>query len=202
MHHQSDSPASLLASLFFTEEPASDLVLITGPSGAGKTFACQALVEKLVAQSVTVTALIALPVFEGGRKVAIDLLAFPTGEKRRLAALRQDSSTLHGKPGDPQSDISYGRWDFDTDSFSWGNSILKTLTTGDVLILDEIGPLEFQIGKGFQDGLALLDERRIQKAFVVVRTDLVTLALERWPWAIVIALPQDDIRSELAEESA
>jgi nucleoside-triphosphatase THEP1 len=201
VHHQSDSPASLLASLFFTEEPASDLVLITGASGAGKTVACQALVDKLLAESVTLTGLISLPVFEGGRKVAIDLLAIHTGELRRLAALRPDASTLRGKPRDYQSVISHGRWDFDANSFSWGNSILRRLAKDDVLILDEIGPLEFQIGKGFQVGLALLDERRIRKAYVVVRTDLVTLALERWPWAMVITLTQDDVRLDFYGES-
>ena len=55
-----------------------------------------------------------------------------------------------------------------------------------LLVVDELGPLEFVRGVGLMAGLAAVDEGRYAAAFVVVRPALVDEALRRWPDATVL----------------
>ena len=64
--------------------------------------------------------------------------------------------------------------------FAWGNQIISGLKDEDVIIIDELGPLELEDGYGFQEALHLLDEGRYRTAFVVVRPALLPLAQLRW----------------------
>ena len=60
---------------------------------------------------------------------------------------------------------------------------MQDLKDEDVIIIDELGPLELEEGYGYQQALHLLDEGRYRKAVVVVRPSLLPLARVRWPAA-------------------
>jgi nucleoside-triphosphatase THEP1 len=187
VHQQGDWPVSHLANLFLIEDPAPELVVISGPSGSGKTRACLELVEILCGFGKSASGLISSPVFENNLKVAIDLIAIHSGDRLRLATLREVSPVPHEE--DRGAFIDYGRWRFDPDAFAWGNSIIGDLPTSHCLIIDELGPIEFRQGSGLQAGMSLLDRRQNPPAFVVVREELVPSALQRWPWGMVVNLP-------------
>ncbi len=152
------------------------LVLITGISGAGKTTWCSGLIDQARGKGLTVGGLLSPAVFEGDKKVGIDLVDLASGERRRLAKLR----------GEELTGVGTIRWDMDPDVMEWGNEILGSVPKSDVLLIDELGPLEFFRKEGFLNGLHLIDQKQFQAAFVVVRSSLLPFAQQRWPHAHIV----------------
>jgi nucleoside-triphosphatase len=152
------------------------LYLITGPIGSGKSTWCVEIVPRLKAIDLEPEGLISPARFEDGEKVGIDLLNIATGERRLLASLH---------PEEP-CEITVGGWCFDATTLAWCNQILRSVDEHNPIFLDEIGPLEFERGVGFIEGLKLLDDNRYQLAFVVIRPGLIDLACRRWPVSDVI----------------
>jgi nucleoside-triphosphatase THEP1 len=70
----------------------------------------------------------------------------------------------------------------------WGNEIISGLIDQDIIVIDELGPLELEDGDGYQQALHLLDEGRYRTAFIVVRPALLSIAKLRWPQALICSL--------------
>lgn len=152
------------------------LTLISGSSGSGKSAWCSQLVEKSRADGLSIGGLLSIPVFIGERKVGIDLQDLVSGQRRRLA--------------NPRTETSEGpvisRWCFNQQALKWGNRILRTLPDCDIIVIDELGPLEFFRGDGLQEGFRIIDSRKFLEMYVVVRSELIPQATRRWPWARVL----------------
>ena len=67
-----------------------------------------------------------------------------------------------------------------------GQSGIGSLPPGDLLVIDEPGPLEFVRGEGLLAGLQVLDAGRYGVVVVVIRPSLLPEAQARWPHAQVI----------------
>jgi nucleoside-triphosphatase THEP1 len=173
-----DSPDSLLASFESITEPGR-LILVTGESGLGKTRWCLALAERARVLGIGVLGLVSPALFEGGHKIGIDLLDLGSGVRRHMAAHRGDS-------GQGQT-TEY--WRFNDDVLDWGNSILAGSESCQLLILDELGPLEFKRGSGLTNGIGLVTARRYRLACVVVRPSLLDDAQLLWPWGETFFIP-------------
>lgn len=171
-----NSPDSLLASCF-SEKHQKSLALVSGPSGSGKTTCCAEIVSRARDLGLSVGGILCPAVFERGKKVEIDQLDISTGERRRLAVRSKDAENN-----------TVGCWQMDESVIAWGNQIISGLKGEDVIIIDELGPLELEDGYGYQGALHLLDEGRYRKAFVVVRPALLPLAQLRWPNSQVFEL--------------
>jgi len=156
--------------------PEGTLALLTGGRGAGKTRWCEALVSAARDAALAVAGLVSPPVVAGGEKTGIDLLDVASGERRRLA--ERARADLPGTAG-------LG-WRFDPEALSFGNALLAGIGTCDLLLVDELGPLEFGRGSGLTAAFALLDSRRYRLAVVVVRPALVAAAEARWPGATLV----------------
>ncbi|MFO7545659.1 MAG: nucleoside-triphosphatase, partial [Trueperaceae bacterium] len=117
-------------------------------------------------------------VLQDGHKVAIDLVDLTSGTTRQLAASRR---------GDRAGETTE-RWRFDAAALTWGNEVLRSAAGSpfDVLMVDELGPLEFQRGSGLLAGLDAIDGLARGVAIVVVRPSLLEAATERWPDALVV----------------
>ena len=63
---------------------------------------------------------------------------------------------------------------------------MRDLPPCDIVVIDELGPLEFIRGEGFEEGMRIVDDKRFHEMYVVVRPELVSQALKRWPWAEVL----------------
>lgn len=170
------SPASFLAS-FFSGKNEHNLFLITGTSGSGKTTWCEGLVNQAHQMDLSPVGILSPPVYAGDRKIGIDLLDLESRQRKRLAWLRGSEAPVPAGPATVD-------WQFDPQVLAWGNRLLNELTSKpqDLLILDEIGPVEFERGQGLQTGLRLVDGRGYRLACVVVRPALLPAARERWPW--------------------
>jgi nucleoside-triphosphatase len=153
--------------------PEGTLALLTGGRGAGKTRWCEALVRAARDAGLSVAGLVSPPVLVGGEKTGIDLLDAASGERRRLA--ERARADLPGTEG-------LG-WRFDPEALALGNALLARVGTCDLLLVDELGPLEFGRGSGLTAAFTLLDTRRYRLAVVVVRPALVAAAETRWPAA-------------------
>ena len=169
-------PDSLLSEVFGQRGETPQLILVTGLSGVGKTTWCSRLIELARTAGMTVNGVLSPGNFQEGRKVGIDVLNLGTGEGRQLARLRIDQAVQ----------VSTPRWEFDPEALDWANAALAEAAVGDLLVIDELGPLEFFQGKGLTAGLARLDAGDYKVACVVIRSALLPNALQRWPHAIVV----------------
>ncbi len=173
------SPADLVARHTTTAENEHELILVTGESGSGKTSWCLELIRQAYANGVEPVGLVSPAVFEQGIKIGIDLIHITTGERRRLAVKRDHASSRSlVQPG-----LVKLHWLFDPTVLAWGNQILKRLQPGELLVLDEMGPLELLENNGLTAGIEQINRRGFKLNCVVVRPALLQNALERWPWA-------------------
>lgn len=173
------SPDSLLVSFFSEPECPSRLILVTGKSGAGKSTWCRTLVERALAVGITPSGLLSPAVFESGEKIAIDLIDLSQTTRKRMAIRpERQPAGFHSKGS--------LNWMFNDQVLAWGNQVLQHLDKPDLLILDELGPLELLENDGLTVALKLVDDRQYRLACVVVRPSLLATALERWPWGTVL----------------
>lgn len=155
------------------------VVIITGERGAGKTNVCQALVKLARQQGLRLQGVISPAVFTGGMKTGIQVENAATGERRLLAHVNQNNS---------QSDLQTDHWVFDREAMSWGSQILEQSGDCDLLIVDELGPLELLQHKGWVEGLAALDQMNYRMGVVVIRPELLEIAKNLWPKAEVFEI--------------
>jgi nucleoside-triphosphatase THEP1 len=153
------------------------LWILTGSRGSGKTTLCRRLAAEAKALGWDVAGVVSPAVFDGGEKTGIEVLDLRSGESRQFARrpAAYDGATSH-RPS----------WIFDQIALAWGNQVLKTVIPCDMLIVDELGPLEFEAGVGWSAGMKALDSRSYQVGLVSIRPELLKAARQRWPFAGVV----------------
>ncbi len=111
-------------------------MIVTGSSRSGKTAYCQQVIAaaKFAGWHVA-PGLLSPPRFAGGQKTGIFALDLTSGATRLLASCVPDE--IKG--------VRFGKWMFDADVLAWGNDLLLNLPVCDLLVVDEIGPMEFDL---------------------------------------------------------
>lgn len=142
------------------------LWLISGPRGSGKTTFCRHFVEYARCAGWNVAGLLSPAVFDGDSKTGILAEDLRSGETRPLAS----------KVPHLSFDLPLGNWYFDRATLHWGNHLLETCLPCDLLIVDELGPLEFQRGRGWTSALATLRQPQFRLGLAVVRSELLEIA--------------------------
>lgn len=71
-----------------------------------------------------------------------------------------------------KGDLSVGKYIFDQNAFDLAEAHLRSKMNEEVLILDEVGPLELK-GEGFKDLLLFLKHNYLGTLYLVVRSGLV-----------------------------
>lgn len=146
------------------------LHLLVAPRGAGKTTFCRLLAEEARAAGYQVAGLLSPAVFEGGVKTGILAQDLRTGEARMLARLETFA------PVPPSFDLRLGCWLFDRAVLEWGNQLLAGELRCDLLVVDELGPLELVHGEGWVNALDALRRGCYRWAVAVVRPELAEVA--------------------------
>jgi nucleoside-triphosphatase THEP1 len=149
------------------------LWLLTGPIGAGKTMFCRHLVQAARSQALDAAGLLSPAWIESGQKIGILAEDIRSGEQRTLARIH---------PPHPAG-LVLGPWHFDQEVLQWGNQVIANSCPCDLLIVDELGPLEFNRQVGLIAAFDVISEGRYRAGCVVVRPSLLGEALSRWPWA-------------------
>ena len=135
----------------------SKITVITGERGAGKSRHCLELLETCEKEGLSAGGFISPAVFTDGIKTAFYTMDVRTREQR-LCGIRteQDRGTV-------------GCWQMDVSVLEWGNELLRSSIPCDVLIIDELGPLEFEKGKGYTEAFPVLKSGGYGHAYVVIR---------------------------------
>jgi len=154
------------------------VILLSGGIESGKTTLCLSLSERLTEVPLVVNGVVSPAVFENGIKTGIDLRVLSSGKTLRLAQLNPGSNI----------GLSTHRWLFDESVITWGNEELAKSTPCDVLIVDELGPLEFERGEGLVNGFTAIESKEYKTALVVIRPSLLPEAIRRWPDATVFSV--------------
>jgi nucleoside-triphosphatase THEP1 len=137
------------------------IVILTGPPGSGKTTTCCQLADLARRRGLDCAGLVCPARFHKSRKVGIDVLNLRTGESRPLAEADQLPSALRTQG-----------YRFDAETTAWGAAVLAAACPCDLLIVDEIGPLELERGQGWVNALDVLGADSFRLAVVVVRPHL------------------------------
>ena len=91
-----------------------------------------------------------------------------------------------------ETDLETKRWSFYPDVVSWGNKVLGKALPTEILIIDELGPLEFNRAQGWVKAFESIDSGEFQTALLVIRPSLVQQASRRWKITRVIDLSGTD----------
>ncbi len=167
-----------------------EIILLSGEFQTGKTNLCLDIYQLAQEAQVRVGGVISPAVFEGDIKSAIDVLDLKSGIRKRLAELR----TSH------QTDLETHRWSFDSEVVDWGNKMLKEAVPCDLLMIDELGPLEFQRGEGWVNGFTVIESGDYSTALIVVRPSLIDEAARLWQVSRIIDLDHVTLDSSLVVE--
>jgi len=164
----------------FLRARAPGLYILTGPRGCGKTTWCQALADAARRRKLSIGGVLSSAVMDGNNKVGIEMRLLPGDEVRSLAAVRTQV----------QPNAWSKHWIINEATLAWADAYLARLPRPDLLIIDELGPLEFGAGRGLQAAFSLLDNWENGAAVVVIRPELLASAFGRWPEARLIAVSE------------
>ncbi len=150
--------------------PSSRLLFITGERGVGKTTLCLRLAEALRSHAVRVAGLITRRTDES----TLEALDLATDEVYRLT----HPSTV---PSSPALMLHYH---FDPVAMEASAQAFRRSFPAEVFFLDEIGPLELVYQQGWASLLEALPALSYRRGVIVVRPELLGVALQRLPGPI------------------
>ena len=164
----------------------SPLILLSAPAGAGKSTVCARLAHLWRERGPQPGGVLTRTA--GQDRHAVDVA---TGEERLLAA-----------EGQPLAGPHWGRFTFAAETLAWGNEVVRRALAGpaDLVLLDEVGPLELVTGEGFLPALKILLGRE-KAGLVVVRPALLEQVRDLAPGRVIRCYEVTlENREELAEE--
>lgn len=161
--------------------PRQRIIVVSGGRGAGKTTLCQRTAEAAFARHTDTAGLLSPARCDAGVKTGINVTDLRSEESRLLA------SKLAGEV----KGFSIGPWTFDDQVYAWAGGRLALADPSQLLIIDELGPLEFEQNKDWSVGLRLLEQGRYDLALVVVRPECMNLFTQRFPEARPVSLDTD-----------
>ncbi|MGD1993015.1 MAG: nucleoside-triphosphatase [Anaerolineae bacterium] len=132
------------------------IILISGERGVGKTTVCHRIVAQAREAGYDCGGILTLRTDGPSERIAVDVRS---GERRPLTAR--------------EGGIRLGQFQFSPDTLNWGTETLARAAPCDLLVVDEIGPLEIERQEGWVVALDLLRMGQFELALVVVRPELV-----------------------------
>jgi nucleoside-triphosphatase THEP1 len=151
------------------DRPRARLFVITGERGAGKSVACARLAGLLRERGVDVGGVITERSEAGSDREAVDVA---TGARRPFGRQGQAGEAPSAAPAQGVEDPLTPSWRYDDDVFRWGNEVFARDGDREVLLVDELGPVELLGGRGWTRPLERLAAGDFQTAVVVCRPGL------------------------------
>jgi len=153
--------------------PARTPLVLSGAIGIGKTTVCGALAQLARAHGMDVAGILSPARRERGS--GIDVLDLRGGQRMALAEPIAPGETAAPGVAGPTT----RSWHFHRSGLDWGSDVLAASAGCDLLIIDELGPLELQRAEGWRGWASLLDARQYGQALLVVRPQLVPVLGQR-----------------------
>ncbi len=145
---------------------ATRVVVATGPPHSGKTTAAQQVASRARAAGWRVTGFSQPASYRDGDKVGFSVRDLATGEEAPLARLVPRTEGEHGT-----------RYRFEEAGFALARAAVRRVRSGDLLVVDELGPLELRGGGHMPAVRRALRGVPLVGALVVVRSQLVPALL-------------------------
>ena len=152
--------------------------MVTGPRGMGKSSFCREMAESAQNAGWEVAGILSLVQMEWGLKTGILAEDLRTGISRRLASTVRRS----------ESDLAFGDWYFDRQTLEWGSQVLEHSLPCDLLVVDELGPLELTRQMGWQVAFDVLHRGRYRLALIVIRPELEAAARRIFDFSKIIEI--------------
>jgi nucleoside-triphosphatase THEP1 len=162
---------------------ATSIIVLSGERGVGKSTACRETVALAQAKEYACGGIITLTRPDG----ELDVLDVSSDDARRLTL------PPGAKPAIVQA-IVQGRFRFDPETLDWGNAALARGTSCQLLVVDELGPLELEQGGGWTKAFEVLHRGDFTLALVAVRPELVVkaqLRLRASATTVLTVTPED-----------
>jgi len=171
------------------------IVLLSGAKGVGKSTVCQKLTRLARRQDKHIGGFLSIALFdEHGNKSGIKLVDPFSGKERQLASIADDL-------GGP----IVGIYHMSAETLSWGTALALSAIEGkvDLVLVDELGPLELNRDEGFASILPTLYEVSDVNCLIVVRSELIDEIERRLTAAMIVRRVitldnRDDMPGELA----
>lgn len=150
---------------------ASSIVyVVTGERGSGKSTVCAHVARTAVARGLTVAGILTERCDLAGRDRMRRVVDLRTGESRPLGARRANAGDAMSDRLTP--DPLTPAWVFEPQVFAWANDVFARSTPCDLLVVDELGPLELLGNRGWSAALEALRSGKYTLALVVCRPAL------------------------------
>jgi len=181
------------------------VILLTGRSGAGKTTVCATVIERARGRGLTVGGVLTENVATQAGASAQHITDIDTGERRRLATATREREPVRarlegqGRPFSPEEFAA--SWTFDEKGVAFGNAILAATFAKppDLLIVDQIGPLEFWCGGGFTAVFDVVSRGGQAASLIAVHPLTLDKAKERFPEPLHVLEVAPETRAPLAD---
>ncbi len=154
------------------------IIILTGEQQAGKTTVCQKTITLAQARGYTCGGLLTVSHADDVR----DVRDARTGRARQLTIEANDPDT------DTKTAVVQGHFRFDPETMAWGNDTFAHVAACHLLVVDELGPLEIERGRGWQSAFDALQKKHFALALVVVRPELVIQAQLKLPESAMAVL--------------
>lgn len=152
-------------------ERESRIIGLVGKRGSGKTALMIELVKAIRGGGLTVEGVLSQGIFEDNEKIAVEIVDLTSGSSRLMAKLAEIE----------QTELQYGDWSFFPEAIDWANQRLSAVQSPNVFILDEVGPLELEIGSGLQVGLDILKRGHFNLGILTARPKCIDGLKARFP---------------------
>ncbi|MCK5822653.1 MAG: hypothetical protein KAG95_01525 [Bacteroidales bacterium] len=146
------------------------IYIITEDEHKGKTTFVKNLVSKLLTKGLNIQGFIAEAVINNKTLSGYNLKNLHNNEKMQLITKEQHDDWL-----------KLGPYYFNSEGFDFGNNILsnKNITNADLIVIDEIGPLELSENGWFNQINNLLTVNSVSMIWVV-RKSIIKEVIEKW----------------------
>ncbi len=149
-------------------KPRGRIAILSGERGSGKTSACLELIERSKAAGLDCAGLVSPERDDPNLPPGQDVMDVRTGERRRF------SFEL-----DEPAEGSRCRHRFDQRAAEWAAACLGSACPCDLLVIDEVGPLALEQGKGWPNAFEVLASCDFGLAVAVVRPSYVQTVVDR-----------------------
>jgi nucleoside-triphosphatase THEP1 len=146
---------------------AARTVIVTGPTSSGKSPLMASVADELMGRGIEVAGFVQPAVVEAGRKIGFGIRDLATGDSVELARRVATGA------GDFGTSFS-----FSDSGFELGERALRRATSGSILMIDELGPLELRGGGHWPAAARAVAIPGIAGLVVVVRRSLVPALVE------------------------
>ncbi len=176
-----------LEKVALTMKKKSNVIIITGEIGSGKTTLISHLADQFREHEIRTSGIIAKAVYEGIEKVGYTIAPLPAGQQVRL-------SQTDEVPGMPR----VGRYFFLPSGIQMGIKSLAVDSVKDceIVLIDEIGAWELQ-GQGWAASLNELIINCSMPLIITVRKNFLDLVIDNWMFQNPLIIEARDASPEI-----